>query len=182
MVSSIWPIVGSLTKHRIVIGWLLVFLVSCGCRSGCDRSHARGGAGQADTMERTSLGEVRVGNELVGLYIAYGFDSAILGFAVSIGAEPVRYFPIYASTDRGVPSVTLEVLASKSEGEMWVRSSWKDNEILAYHRVGTETAITGWGEVKFIEEPMPDQLSGGPLPFPEPTKGTVVSKATFHHD
>ena len=65
---------------------------------------------------------------------------------------------------------------------MWIRSSWRGNETLAYRRVGTQTAITGWGEMKFLEEPMPDHLSGGPLPFPEPPMGTVVRKATFKHD
>ncbi|HEX7509324.1 MAG TPA: hypothetical protein VF550_21305 [Polyangia bacterium] len=65
---------------------------------------------------------------------------------------------------------------------MWVRSSWRDNEILAYHRVGAETAIAEWGEMKFIEEPMPDFLSGGPLPFPVLTMENVVKKATFKHN
>jgi hypothetical protein len=125
---------------------------------------------------------VRVGKESAEFYIAYGFDSAILGFAVSTGAGPARYFPIWASTNRGIPSVVLEVFASKSEQEMWVRSSWPGNEILAYRRVGAEFAITQWGEMRFLNESMPDRLSGGSLPFPDLVMGNVVKKATFKHD
>ncbi len=128
------------------------------------------------------LGEVRVGDEVERFYVAYGFDSAVLGFSVSVDAGPMRYFPIYGSTNRGIPSVTLEVFASRSEEEMWVRSSWKDNAILAYHRIGAETVIAEWGEMKFIEKPLPEVLSGGPLPFPALIMENVVKKATLTHD
>jgi len=90
--------------------------------------------------------------------------------------------PIFASTNRGIPSVVLEVYTSKSEEEMWVRSSWPDDEILAYHRVGADTGITQWGDMKFLKDPMPDHLSGGSFPFPELIMGNVVKKATFKHD
>jgi hypothetical protein len=173
-------------KYRDAMGWLLVILALSSCRNGChpDFRHRRVDNVQKRAVEKidtTALGEVRVGKELVVFYVALGFDSAVLGFSVSPGAGPVRYFPIYASTDRGIPSVVLEVFASSSEEEMWVRSSWKDNETLAYHRIGTENTLAAWGEMKFIERPMPDYLSGGPLPFPElPT--AVVRKAIFNYD
>ena len=182
MVSCVFSRVDLLMKQSIVLGWVLMILLSSGCRSGCHRDHSRPDAKKLDKIEKTVLGDLRIGNELESFYIAYGFDSAILGFSVSIGAGPARYFPIYGSTDRGIPSVTLEVFASKSEEEMWVRSSWRDNEILAYHRVGAETAIGEWGEMKFVEEPMPDFLSGGPFPFPVLTRENVVKKATFIHN
>jgi hypothetical protein len=65
---------------------------------------------------------------------------------------------------------------------MWVRSSWPGGEILAYHRVGAETAITQWGVTKFLKEPTPDHLSGGASPLPVLIMGNVVKKATFKHD
>ena len=125
---------------------------------------------------------MRIGKESEQFYIAYGFDSAILGFSATTGAGSMRYFPIFASTKRGIPSVVLEVFASKSEQEMWVRSSWPDDEVLAYHRVGSETAVTQWGETTSFKDPMPDHLSGGSIPFPELIIGNVVKKATFKHD
>jgi hypothetical protein len=70
----------------------------------------------------------------------------------------------------------------QSEAEMWVRSSWAGSEILAYHRIGAETATTQWGEIKFLEEPMPEHLGGGSLPFPRLNLENVVKKATFKHD
>lgn len=143
MVNCIWPRVGWLMKQRAVFGLVLVSLLT----SGCQRDHGNGGGKKGNEIEKAVLGEVRVGRESAEFYIVYGFDSAILGFSVSAGAGPARYFPIYASTNRGIPSVVLDVFTSKSEEEMWVRSSWPGNEILAYHRVGAETAITQWGEI-----------------------------------
>jgi len=171
-------------------GLLLVILALSGCRNGCrracDHSHADDAQNshvekRVEKIDTTALGEVHIGKELVAFYVAYGFDSAVLGFSVSTDAGPVQYFPIYASTDRGIPPVVLDVLASSSQEEMWVRSSWRDNETLAYHQTGAETTLTAWGKMKFIERPMPDHLSGGPLPFPE-LPSTVVRKATFKYD
>jgi hypothetical protein len=176
-------------EPRLVTGWLIVRLflvlatvVSSGCRKGCHETRGHSPVEDVDKIEISALGEVQVGRELVGFYVAYGYDAAVLGFSVSIETGPARYFPIYASTNRGIPAVVLDIFASKSEDEMWVRSSWRDSEILAYHRVGSETALTSWGDMRAIEKPMPDHLSGGPLPFPELPSGTVVRKATFKYD
>ena len=128
------------------------------------------------------LGSVQIGKHAIQFYIAYGEDSAILGFSVSNGSEQERYFPIYASTYRGIPSVVLDVFVSKSQEEMWVRSSWSGNEILAYHRVGADVSITQYGEVTFLDKPMPEFLSGGGVPFPELIIESVSKKASFKHD
>nr|WP_232379521.1 hypothetical protein [Polyangium fumosum] len=160
MDGELVPTVNSLMKQRAVFGLMLVILVSSGC-IGCKPDHRHGGAEKGEESKKATLGEVRIGEESVEFYTVHGFDFAILGFSVSTGAGPTRYFPIFASTNRGVPSVVLEVFTSKSEDEMWVRSSWSVNEILAYHQIGAETAITQWGEIKFLKEPMPDHLSGG---------------------
>jgi hypothetical protein len=176
-------------ESRLVAGWLIVRLflvlatvVSPGCRNGCHEKRRHVPVENIDKIETSAIGDVQVGRELVRFYVAYGYDAAVLGFSVSIGTGPVRYFPIYASTNRGIPAVVLDVFASKSGDAMWVRSSWPDSEILAYYRVGSETALTSWGDMRAIEKPMPDHLSGGPLPFPEPPSGTAVRKATFKYD
>ena len=181
-------------KCRGVIGCLLAILSSSSCQKGCHGvprqsrdSDVRKGVvkkvvrgDSVEEMEIRALGDVHVGKEVLSFYVAYGWDSAILGFSVSTGVGSVRYFPIYGSTDRHIPAVVLEILASKGEGEIWVCSSWKDNEILAYHRVGSETTQSGWGELKFIDTPMPDSIGGGPLPFPALPE-TAVKKATYSY-
>jgi hypothetical protein len=187
MVSCTRSVGHSTMKYWGATWWLLAILVSGGCQLDCGHGHAEGvrkDVEQKDVVEKidtTVIGEVRVGKELPVFYVAYGFDSAVLGFSVSTVSGPVRYFPLYASTDRGIPSVVLEVFASRAEDEMWVRSSWKDNETLAYHRVGAETTLAAWGEMRFIDSPMPDHLSGGPLPFPQMPRD-VVRKAVFKYD
>ena len=127
-------------KACIFVGLVLVVLASADCQRY---------QGQGDKIQTVVLGKVQIGKESTELYIAYARDAAILGFSVSTGG-PSRYFPMYTSTDRGIPSVVLEVFASKSEEEMWVRSSWSGGEILAYHRVGADNALTQFGNVMFL--------------------------------
>jgi len=181
-------------KYCGTIGCLLAILSSSSCQNGCQGVHGQGRANDVrkgvgkkvvhtdsgQEMEIVTLGDVRAGNELLSFYVAYGWDSAILGFSVSTGVGPVRYFPIYGSTDRGIPSGVLTIFASKAEDEIWVCSSWKDNEILAYHRVGSETIVSGSGEMKSFDTPMPDYFSGRPLPFPALPK-SAVKKATYNY-
>jgi hypothetical protein len=175
--SDEWEHVVTAMPTRAALGLALALLASSACR----RDHRDGGAEASGGVETVPLGEVRVGRETARFYVAYGVDAAILGFSVSAGAEPARYFPMFASTHRGIPPVVLEVFASKSDTEMWVRSSWPDNAILAYRRVGAETALTQWGETRFFTSPMPDRLSGGAVPFPDLIVGNVVRKATLDH-
>jgi hypothetical protein len=194
MVSAFRSKGDSMTRCCGAIVCLLAMASSSACQDGCHSSHGQGRANHAhkgvikkvvhadyvEEVEIVTLGEVRVGNETLSFYVAYGHDSAILGFSASTGAGPVRYFPMYGSTDRGIPSVVLEVFASEAQDQIWVCSSWKDDHILAYHRVGSETAQTGWGELKFFDTPTPDSIGGGPLPFPALPK-TAVKKATYNY-
>lgn len=159
-----------------------VLLVVISSSSGCRPDDLSRGGKKADDIQKVVMGDVRIGKESTEFYIAYGSDAAILGFATLPGTGSVRYFPMYASTHRGIPPVVLDIFVSKSEAEMWVRSSWSGGEILAYHRVGADKAITQFGNVTFLSEPMPRYLSGGPVPFPELNMGSVVRKASFKHD
>jgi hypothetical protein len=167
---------------RLASGTVIASLLLLLSSAGCPRSQKPGGSEPATNADTTTLGEVRVGKELARLYIAYAPDAAVLGLAISSDAGPTRYFPMFASTYRGVPAVVLEVFASKGEDELWIRSSWPDNELLAYHRIGSETAITQWGEMHSIKKPMPDFLSGGAPHFPALVRDNVVKKATFKHE
>jgi hypothetical protein len=161
---------------NICLGLVLIVLASSACRPN-EASREEG----KNKMQTVVLGQVRIGNEATEFYIAYRTDAAILGFSLPDAAGGARYFPMYASTYRGVPSVVLDVFASKAEDEMWVRSSLPGGEVLAYHRIGADTAITQFGNVTFLKEPLPPYLSGGPIPFPEMTAASVLKKATFKH-
>ena len=180
MVRGVWADLGRPMRRWGIAGVVLLVFSSSGCRPGCQWERAHGNGEEVGGIEMVTLGEVRVGKEVEAFYIAYGIDSAVIGFSAATDAGPVRYFPMYASTYRGIPPVVLDVYASKSEEEMWVRSSWPGNEILAHHRVGAETATTQWGEMKSIKTPMPTYLSGGAMPFPRLVMESVVKKATFN--
>lgn len=132
---------------------------------------------EEDEMQHT-LGSVQVGSHTVGFVIAYAGDAAILDLFVRDAHGLTRYAPLFASTYRGVPSVDLDIYVSASKEELWVRSSWSGSEVLAYHRLGTDTAMTGFGENVLIDTPMVDELSGGPRPYPT-IDGERI--ATFYH-
>lgn len=125
------------------------------------------------------LGQVRMGNETTEFYIAYAYDVGILGFSVLQATGSDHYFPMYGSTYRGIPDVVLDVFVSKAGDQMWVRSSWPTAEVLAYRRKGADTAVTQFGNVTFLKEPLPQELSGGPIPFPKMIATRVVKKASF---
>jgi hypothetical protein len=196
MVSCRRPLGKSTTKCLGILGGILTMLTLSGCKNACQGTSPRGHrsdvhkgvvkkvvhANDAEGTDMVSLGEVRVGQEALSFYVAYGYDSAILGFSVSTGAGRVRYFPIYGSTDRGIPSGLIEVFVSEREDEIWVRSSWTANEVLAYHRVGSETAQSGWGELRFFDTPMPESIGGGPLPYPALPKTAVKIAAYDYQD
>ena len=168
-----------MNKNKCIL-LCLIFIVLASCNSTSDQ--VVNDNENVEEIQKVVLGSVQIGKHSTQFYIAYGEDSAILGFSVSNGSEQERYFPMYASTYRGIPSVVLDVFVSKSQEEMWVRSSWSGNEILAYHRVGADISITQYGEVTFLDKPMPEFLSGGGVPFPELIIESVSKKASFKHD
>jgi len=127
-------------------------------------------------MQR-SLGAVQIGDHDVGLLIAYSDDAAILSLKVADG----KYVPLFASTYRGVPSVDLDIFASKSMDEIWVYASWPGEKVLAYHRFGTQSAITSFGKLDLLDTPFPMTLSGGPVPYPELDADTTIRMASFYH-
>jgi hypothetical protein len=194
MVSCRKPIGRSTIRRLCTLGVLLTMLALPGCKNGCQGAPSHDHrtdvhkdvvkkivhATDAEGMETVSLGEVRVGQEALSFYVAYGYDSAILGFSVSTGVGPVRYFPIYGSTDRGIPSGLIEVFASEGEDEVWVCTSWTPDAVLAYHRVGSDTTQSGWGVLKFFDTPMPESIGGGPLPYPALPK-TALKKASYDY-
>lgn len=124
------------------------------------------------------LGSVQVGSRLVRFYIDFGTDSAVLGFSVESPAGQQRYFPMYGSTYRGIPAVTLDVFVSDSREEMWVYSSWPGYEILAYHVMDTDQCITQYGEIPSFDRATPERFGGGAGHFPEMDIEKVTKVAT----
>jgi hypothetical protein len=142
---------------------------------------ARGQTAMENDAPTVSLGSVQVDTYAIGLLIAYAGDAAVLTASVTHGDAPVKYVPLFASTYRGIPLVTLDVLVSQSKDAIWVQSSWPDNRVLAYYRLGAPKAITPFGDMALLDTPMPQVLSGGPVPFPAIDPLTVVKKASFYY-
>jgi hypothetical protein len=127
------------------------------------------------------LGSVQVDDASIRFLIAYSRDSALLAFSVAKSGGRERYVPLFGSTYRGVPKVTLNAIVSKSKDQLWIQSSWPDNEILAYYRLGGDTATTPFGTMSLLDTPFPEFLSGGPVGFPPFDPGGVQTLASFHH-
>jgi hypothetical protein len=141
-----------------------------------------GGEPAANGGAYTVLGTVQIGTHRLQFYVDFGPDSAVLGFAAEGGPGGRRYFPLYGSTYRGLPSVTLDVFASKSGEEVWVRSSWPGYETLAHHRLGTDRCTTRYGEVASFGEPTPASFGGGTGSFPAMDAAAVSHVATLGYD
>lgn len=133
--------------------------------------------------ERTvrDLGSVQVDDLPVKLLIAYSGDSALLVFSVAMGGGPERYVPMFGSTYRGIPAVTLNVIVSKSRDQLWIQSSWPDSAILAHYRLGADTAITPFGAMGLLDTPFPEVLSGAPEGFPPFDPNAVWTLASFYY-
>lgn len=126
------------------------------------------------------LGSVQVDQTTVKILIAYSADAAILELALP-GAAGETYAPLFASTYRGIPSVNLDVYVSGAGDQIWVQSSWPDAPVLAYHLLGSDSAITSFGETALLETAFPETLSGGAVAFPVPDPQSVRKLASFYH-
>ena len=144
----------------------------------------------ATAQSLDTLKTMRIGEQFISLYVDYGTDSAVLGFSTpsdsvtpSDGADAsnsasVQYFPLYASTYRGLPPVVLDVFVSKAGDEMWIRSSWEGYETLAYYRLGSGSATTRYGKLAAINTPTPAVLGGSAAAFPKMVEDDVTKVAT----
>lgn len=142
------------------------------------------GMGQTANGEaemRQELGSVRIDSTSVKLLIAYQLDAAILELSVPGEGGAERFIPLFASTYRGVPSLDIHIFASEDGDELWAQAAWPDTEILAYHRLGSDSALTPYGEIALLDTPYPLELSGGPLPFPELDPDKARKLVTFYH-
>ena len=145
----------------------------------------------ATAQSLDTLKTVKIGEQSISLYVDYGTDSAVLGFSTrsdsvtpgdaidTDSSESVQYFPLYASTYRGLPAVVLDVFVSKAEDEMWIRSSWVGYETLAHYRLGSGSATTRYGNVAAINTPTPVVLSGSPIAFAKMDENAVTKVATI---
>ena len=131
--------------------------------------------------EQETLGSVQVGDHTVSVKIAYQADSALLVAVVPGSEGNPRYIPLIGSTYRGVSSFQIDVLSPDSSNEIWIRMSWPRREVLAHYRLGSETALTQFGQVKLLETPFPQHLSGGPVAFPKEGLDAPRVRASFFH-
>lgn len=157
----------------------LILAGQAGCGSG---SGQVGGAPAAKEKPDVLLESVQIGTRSAQFYVDFDADSAVLGFSVENDSGQQRYFPMYGSTYRGLPSVTLDVFVSDSQEEMWVHSSWSGYKILAYHRMGTDRCMTRYGEITSFDKPTPESLGGGTRRFPEMDIEKVSKVATLTYD
>ncbi len=153
--------VGLYGKFVVVVFLNVLVFDGCTCSKSPERTVATVNNGSDG-----KLGTLRVGERSVVFYIAYAPDAAVLGFAVEDKAGTKQYFPVYGSTYRGLPAGRFDVYLSQDETQMWLRSNWLGNETLAYHKLGTSTCLTGYGEVQAMKKKMPDHLSGGAVRVP----------------
>jgi len=160
-----------------------VFLCSILAIGACCESGSEQTGGEPATNENPTvlLESVQIGKRFVQFYVDFTVDSAVLGFSVENGSGQQQYFPMYASTYRGLPSVTLNIFVSDSQEEMWVHSSWAGYEILAYHRMDTDRCITRYGEITSFDKPTPESLGGGTKRFPEMHNEKVSKVATLKY-
>jgi hypothetical protein len=141
-----------------------------------------GGASAANDKPDVVLETLQVGAHCVRFYVDFGADSAVLGFSVEGDSGHQRYFPMYGSTYRGLPSVTLEVLVSDTQEVMWVQSDWFGYEILAYHRLATDLCMTQYGEITSSDKPTPDIIVGGTIRFPTMDTEKLSKTLTLKYD
>ncbi|MGL5009040.1 MAG: hypothetical protein ACRC6I_04110 [Paracoccaceae bacterium] len=130
--------------------------------------------------EIRSLGTVQVGDHQAGFVIGYGPDAAVLMLSVAGADGMPGYVPLFASTYRGIPAVTLDVFAAKAGDAIWVQSSWPGTEVLGYYRFGDAAALTPFGEQALLETAVPQGLSGGAVAFPPMEAGVVRKIASFY--
>lgn len=142
---------------------------------------ARGQAVIGGDRTVLDLGSVQVDDVSVKFLIAYSDDSALLVFSVAKSGGREKYVPMFGSTYRGIPEITLNVIVSKFRDQLWVQSSWPDSEILAYYRLGADTATTTFGTRELLDTPFPKFLSGGPVGFPQFDPNGVRTLATFYY-
>ncbi len=162
--------------RRIVLCLAVTILIGYGSERPA-RADAPDGSREPDV----TLDLVQISNGAVQFYLAFGADSAVLGFWAMNDSGDRRYFPMYGSSYRGIPPVTLEVFVSDTEEEMWVHSSWSGYEELAYHRIGTDRLTTVYGEMSSFEEPLPESLVGRTRAFPTMDTQNVSKVATLHY-
>jgi len=141
-------------------------------------------AAQSVTEDRNqqALGSVRVGDHTVSLSIAYQADSALVTASVTGKNNKQRYIPLIGSTFRGVSSFQIDIISPDANNEIWIRMSKPNNDVLAHYRLGSETALTPFGQIKLLETPFPDHISGGPVEFPKPPADARVRASFYYYE
>jgi hypothetical protein len=144
--------------------------------SGCTNDDS-----PAEKLKHIQLQTIEIDGYSVQFYLAFGPDSAVLGFSIPNNAGQERYCPVYASTYPDIPPVTLEVFATNSKDEMWVKSSWSGYEVLAYHHFGTDSCISRYGESPLSGRHIPSIIGGDSKDFPSMGRDEVFKVSTIKY-
>ena len=167
--------------HRFIIVLSVLILVSCvglGVRFCINRLPIP----LWDVSEQfVPLDSIQITDKSIQFYVNFSYDTAVLGFSVPNEDGSPRYFPMYASTYRGLTAVTLEVFVSETLDHMWVLSSWSGYEVLAYHRINTDRCMTRYGEITSFGKPTTEMLGEGSSRFPEMDTEKVSKLATIKY-
>ena len=119
------------------------------------------------STEFVALDSMKLGDRTVGFYVNYSYDDAVLGFSLPDENGRQRYYPMYGSTYRGMPDVTLEVFASPDDQQMWVTSSWGGTyDVIGYYGEGDDRSIEAF------DKPTPESFGNG-TPFPDLDRATA---------
>lgn len=138
----------------------------------------------ADFKDATQqLGSVKINDTTVGILIKFERDSALLASSITKGNSQPKYIPLSDSTYRGFPKMTINILTSNSNDEIWIQAPAVENEpgnniTLAHYRLGSDIATSLWGTL-----PLSDSISikssvGGRPTDPEKNKSKIL--ATFY--
>lgn len=131
-----------------------------------------------------NLGSVQIKDTTVGVLIAFGRDNALLAASIANDNSSPKYIPLFSSTNRGLGPLTLKVMVSKSNNEIWFYFNSVDmpeiKGVWGYYKIGSETAATNWGTKPLLDTPYPKSLSGGGS-FPKFDQNDVTTLATFYY-
>jgi hypothetical protein len=165
-------------KINIMMRTLLYLMLAAGCGS----KNVKTVEAPIDEKPPMIQKQIKISSHSVQFYIDFASDSAVLGFSVENDSGKQRYFPLYASTYRGLPTVRLDIFVSDSQEEMWVLSSWPGYETLAFYRIGTDHCTTRYGEIKAFDKPTPESLGAGTSRFPEMNIEKVTKLVILEYD
>jgi len=130
-----------------------------------------------------TLGTFAGGAQQIEVYVATGYDSALLGLGVRQDTGKTTYFPLYASVSADLGISHVKIVMSDEQQAIWVLPSWQGKPVIGYYRFGSKTCMTYWGELEGYDVRVPASCGGGVGEFPPvPDHVTTVLDAEVPKD